>query len=444
MARPVILLFLAWTTAAFADEVKPLALKMRKRVETSPGSGLFHALTEPVSWDAKRTAVIVCDMWDLHHCLNATKRGGELAPRMNDLLTEARRRGVTVIHAPSSCMDTYKDHPARKRSRETPRSKSLPRDIAKWCHKIPAEEKGQYPIDQTDGGEDDDPAEHKAWADKLKAMGRDPRAPWKSQTDKLTIRDDDYISDSGEEIWSVLEARKIDNVLLVGVHTNMCVLGRPFGLRQMAKNGKTVALVRDMTDTMYNPERAPTSASFTGTDLIVEHIEKYVCPTVTSDQLLGGQPFRFAGDKRPHVVLVLAEDEYRTERTLPAFARAHLGKGFRVSEVHANARKRDDLPGLDVLADADLAVISVRRRVLPPSQMATLRKYVEGGKPVVGLRTASHAFAARGGQAAEGYEAWPEFDRDVLGGHYTGHHGKEVKATIEVAKDAADHPILKG
>ncbi len=46
-------------------------------------------------------------------------------------------------------------------------------------------------------------------------------------------------------------------MILLGVHTNMCVLGRPFGLRQMAKNGKNVVLMRDMTDTMYNPQSGP-------------------------------------------------------------------------------------------------------------------------------------------------------------------------------------------
>src|SRR5262249_36586335 len=156
-----------------------------------------------------------------------------------------------------------------------------------WCTQIPSEEKGVYPIDQSDGGEDDDPAEHREWAAELAAKGRDPKAPWKSQTNLLTIADADVISDSGEEIWSVFAARRIKNVILVGVHLNMCVLGRPFGLRQMAKNGKNVVLMRDMTDTMYNSERRPYVSHFAGTDLMIEHVEKYVCPTITSDQVLG-------------------------------------------------------------------------------------------------------------------------------------------------------------
>ena len=91
-------------------------------------------------------------------------------------------------------------------------------------------------------------------------MGRNPKAPWKSECDVLKMDDHDAVSDSGVEIWNLLEERGINNVILMGVHTNMCVLGRPFGLRQLAKNGKNVVLMRDMTDTMYNPRAGPTSA----------------------------------------------------------------------------------------------------------------------------------------------------------------------------------------
>jgi nicotinamidase-related amidase/type 1 glutamine amidotransferase len=427
-----------------AEDSGALSLKLRKRVETKPGSGRFHTIVRPAKWDAKKTAIIVCDVWDSHHCLNAVRRVTEMAPRMNQLLSEARNRGVLIIHAPSGCMDTYKDHPARQNALRAPHATNVPKDIGSWCNRIPAEEKGVYPIDQTDGGEDDDPAEHRAWAEKLQKMGRNPRAPWKSEIDVLKIEDRDLISDNGEEIWSVLHERGIDNVILVGVHTNMCVLGRPFGLRQMAKNGKNVVLMRDLTDTMYNPARAPFVSHFTGTDLIVEHIEKWVCPSITSDQILGGKPFRFSGDKRPHIVLIIAESEYQTAQTLPAFALKHLGKDFRVSTVYGSETDAHDLPGLDVLNEADLALISVRRRALPIKQMEIIRTFVESGKPLVGIRTASHAFSLRGKKPPEGSATWETFDPDVWGGHYTNHHGDGPKVTIKIADGAADHPILAG
>jgi nicotinamidase-related amidase len=293
LARPLLSAALV-LSAGSAVRAEDFRLNLRSRVEAD---GKYTVAAREQTWPAKKTAVIVCDMWDAHHCLNAVRREEELVPRMNEFLTKTRESGALIIHAPSSCMDPYKDHPGRKRAQAAPTAKNLPKDIAEWCRKIPAEEKGVYPIDQSDGGEDDDPAEHAEWHAKLKAMGRNPKAPWKSQHAGLTIKDEDAISDSGVEIWNLLEERGINNVLLVGVHTNMCVLGRPFGLRQMAKNGKTVALVRDLTDTMYNPKMPPYVSHFEGTRRIVEHIEKYVCPTITSDQIAGGQEFRFQGDK---------------------------------------------------------------------------------------------------------------------------------------------------
>ena len=93
--------------AELADKAaaKPFNLTLRKRVPSAEKSPLFNAVQEKQQWNAKETAVIVCDMWDLHHCLNATLRGGEMAPRMNRVLNEARLRGATIIHAPSSCME---------------------------------------------------------------------------------------------------------------------------------------------------------------------------------------------------------------------------------------------------------------------------------------------------------------------------------------------------
>lgn len=421
-----------------------LKVTLRSRVELTEGSGVYRPVSRQESWDLKETAIIVCDMWDLHHCLNATRRGGEVAPRMNRVLATARTRGATIIHAPSSCTKAYENHPARKNATDTPRSENLPEDIGSWCYQIPAEQKDAYPIDQSDGGEDDDLVEHAQWAAKLEKMGRNPKAPWKSQTSLLTIKNSDYISDNGEEIWSIMEERGIKNVVLLGVHTNMCVLGRPFGLRQMAKNGKNVVLMRDMTDTMYNPLKKPYVSHFTGTDLIVEYIETYVCPTITSVDLLGGKPFKFRNDKRPHLVIVSAEREYKTEQTLPKFARTHLGKDFRVSYVFANPEERNDLPGIEVLKDADLLLVSVRRRVLPKKQMQAVRRYVASGKPVVGIRTASHAFSLHKKKPPEGLFAWEQFDADIFGGNYSGHHGNMVYPAVNVIPGSKDHPILAG
>jgi nicotinamidase-related amidase len=275
---------------AFTQENAPLKVTLRSRA----GDG-YQVVTKAEAWNPKETAIIVCDMWDRHHCPTSEKRVVELAPRMNEVLKSARGRGVFIINAPSSCMDPYKDHPARLLAKNAPKAADLPKDIGVWCYKIPSEDKGKYPIDQSDGACDCADKLILAHEEAMAKEGRNPKAPWKAQNERLTIADNDAISDSGVEIWNLLTQRGIKNVMLMGVHTNMCVLGRPFGLRQMAKNGKNVVLVRDLTDTMYNPERWPNVSHFKGTELIVEHIEKFVSPTITSDQIAGGEPFRFKG-----------------------------------------------------------------------------------------------------------------------------------------------------
>jgi nicotinamidase-related amidase/type 1 glutamine amidotransferase len=417
----------------------PLKLTLRSRVPSTTVKDDFDVALKPAEWNPRQTAIIVCDMWDSHHCLNAVKRVEEIAPRMNQLLEKARSQGVLIIHAPSSCMAPYQDHPARQRALQTPKAANLPKDIGVWCYKIPSEEKGVYPLDQSDGGCDTEPAAQQAWQEKLKAMGRNPGAPWLKQYDVLKIHNDDLISDSGVEIWSALEQRGINNVMLVGVHTNMCVLGRPFGLRQMAKNGKNVVLVRDMTDTMYNPKSWPYVGHFQGTDLIIQHIEKYVCPTITSDQILGGTPFRFKDDIRPKVVVAIAEPEYDTGKTLPPLVqRVFVDQlGFEATILHGD-NKTMEIPGFaDALATADLVVLSIRRLAPPAKDLEALKKYLGAGKPLIGIRTASHAFDAKG-KFPQGHAEWVKFDPEVLGGNYTGHHGAGIVATIAPPPDTDD------
>ncbi|MDR1385952.1 MAG: cysteine hydrolase [Planctomycetaceae bacterium] len=237
-------------------------------------------------WLPQETAIIICDMWNQHWCQGATARVGEMAPMMDNVLKSARDKGVTIIHAPSSCMAAYEDTPARKRAKEyndTEVAKFLNGEA--WNQGLPSEKGKEWPIDQNDGGCDCNPH----------CQGG---SPWKSQIATLTIdQEKDLVSDKGVEIGSFLKAKGIKNVILMGVHTNMCVIGRPFGLRNMVKQEKNVVLMRDMTDTMYNHESWPNVAHFKGTDLIVAYIEKYVCPSILSSDFTGEKQFVFKGNE---------------------------------------------------------------------------------------------------------------------------------------------------
>jgi type 1 glutamine amidotransferase len=212
--------------------------------------------------------------------------------------------------------------------------------------------------------------------------------------------------------------------------------------------------VRDLTDTMYNHRMSPYVNHFTGTDLIIEHIEKYVCPTITSAQFIGWPAFGFQEDKRPMVVFVIAEDEYDADRTLANFAHELQTKYDFACEFALgvakpdSAKERDNIAGMEALAGADIAVVYVRRRALPPEQMKYLRDYIKAGKPLIGLRTASHAFVVRGDKPEAGFLEWPDFDPEVLGGNYHGHHGNKgtngPRTYVWVERGAESHPILAG
>lgn len=409
----------------------------------APGE-LFHRLSRQESWPAQQTTVIVCDMWDSHHCVNAVRRVQELAPQIDRFVSQMRTKGATIVHAPSSCMDAYKDHPARARATQVPSAAEFPDKIDSWCDQISNEQPHPYPLDQAEGGEDDDLAEHQRWAEQLAAQGRNPRAPWKSQIAAIGIDPKlDFISDSGREIWSILQNRAISRVMLVGVHTNMCVLGRPFGLRRLAQAGKQVVLVRDLTDTMYDPRAWPYANHFTGTDIIIDHVERYVCPTISSNQVMGGREFRFSADQRPQLTMIIAEDEYRTEQTLPKFAAKHLSQHFRVTYAFGSSTERSKILSLEDLANADAVLISVRRRPLPEADLKLIQQWARSGKPMVGIRTASHPFSLRNAQPEAGLAQWPEFDKEIWGGNYTNHYGNDLKAELRLEENAVGHQILQ-
>lgn len=139
--------------------------------------------------------------------------------------------------------------------------------------------------------------------------------------------------------------------------------------------------------------------------------------------------------KRPTIVLISGELEYKSAETLPAFKK-FLEAKYPVHCIYLERKggtNVNDIPGLEALEQADLAVIFIRRMTLPEDQLNRFKKYLNAGKPVVGIRTASHAF-----------ENWKEWDREVLGGNYHLHYGQDLLPVIRAAPEAARHPILKG
>src|SRR5258708_5336642 len=124
---------------AAAGPSAKFTLHARQRIETKPGSGRFHTITETVEWDPHQTAVVICDMWDKHWCAGATKRVGEMAPRMNEVVAKARQQGALIIHCPSDTLDFYNDTPARLLAQQAPVVETK-RPLERWCRIDPDRE----------------------------------------------------------------------------------------------------------------------------------------------------------------------------------------------------------------------------------------------------------------------------------------------------------------
>lgn len=181
------------------------------------------------------------------------------------------------------------------------------------------------------------------------------------------------------------------------------------------------------------------------------------------DCVLEFQPKGSLAKSAPRAVLVAGDEEYRSEETLPQLGKIlAVHHGFHVTMLFSidaktgviDPNQQKNIPGLASLADADLMVIFTRFRNLPDDQMKPIVDYVNAGKPIVGIRTATHAFSLDQGSYknyswnyAGSEKAWHGgFGRHILGETWINHHGHHGhQATRGVAVEAnTSHPILRG
>jgi len=161
-----------------------------------------------------------------------------------------------------------------------------------------------------------------------------------------------------------------------------------------------------------------------------------------------------------HVVLISGDEEYRSEEALPQLARILSQRhGFRCTVLFAidpsdgtiNPDHAGNIPGLDALETADLMIIATRFRDLPDAQMKHIVRYVESGRPIIGMRTATHAFNLKSSETYRKY-SWNSkdwdggFGRQVLGETWVRHHGRHGKQSTRgiLVQGQERHPILRG
>jgi nicotinamidase-related amidase len=242
-----------------------LVLHLRTCVELFKGSDQWEELTLSKTFPPGEMALLICDMWDRHWCRTATQRCDILARQMAPVVDAARARGVLIVHAPSDCMPFYQDTQQRMRMITAPLvAPPRERDIAE----------PPLPFDYVY-------AEH-GCEDTPTCPANDP---WTRQHPAIGIGEEDGISDDGAEVYNVLRQQRRTTLLIAGVHTNLCVLRRSFAIRQMTRWGINCVLVRDLTDAFYVPTMPPYVSHDEGTELVVQHIEQYLCPSIVSDDL---------------------------------------------------------------------------------------------------------------------------------------------------------------
>lgn len=245
-----------------------LRIPLRTWVKTFKGSDMWDEVTIVKELPVAETAILICDVWDRIYCTAAAKRSAAIAEKIAPVITAARAKGVQIIHSPSNTMPFYADWPQRRRMQMASyTAKPRPADISE----------PPLPIDDTHGPCESDDLVYPAYT---------------RQHAAIPIAEPDGISDDGTEVYNFLRQEGIKNLIIMGVHTNMCILARGFTIREMTRSGIPCTLVRDLTDAMYDPRDPPYVSHERGTELVIEHIEKYWAPTTTSEELVRGLPER--------------------------------------------------------------------------------------------------------------------------------------------------------
>jgi hypothetical protein len=219
-----------------------------------PGTGEIVIGREMV--DPKHVGVIAVDVWNYHWCKTATMRVDAIVPRMNKALDAARSLGMTVMLCPSDVVDNYVGYSQRERVFALP-TVPVPKIMEVTCPPVP------------DAGGC--------------ACGRERCAVnygWDAMHPALRIDEADWMPDTQAEVYALCEQRSLTHLIYVGFHTQVCLLGKPMGLRAMKSAGLNCMLARDLTDAHpgYDPAR-----NFTpdlNTEQVVEHFEKHLAPTI--------------------------------------------------------------------------------------------------------------------------------------------------------------------
>ena len=153
-----------------------------------------------------------------------------------------------------------------------------------------------------------------------------------------------------------------------------------------------------------------------------------------------------AKGNKPTIVFLIAEREYQTEETLPVFAKEKLEAKYftRYCTAEKEGSNRHVLKNAGAIESATFTFHQCSKTGLFGQDHGNdPQARVTDGKPVIGIRTASHAFALRKETPPDGHGTWDEWDKTIMGGNYDGHYGRGKPCRVDRFPSIPDHPILK-
>ena len=230
----------------------------------------------PVEIEPRAAAVVVIDMWDKHWCLTHERRMAAIVPNLNAALAAARKLGMLAVFAPAETTHFYASHPQRQATLALP-AREFPKSAIREFNP---------PAPPFGGGGCE--CSHKRPCVYTRPV-------WTTQHPDIAIEHGDFIinGDDTRELWSICLDRRIDTLLYCGADTNMCIIGRSCGIKQMTRLGLSTIIIGDLalaiTGNGYNPDTRLADPLLTperGDDIVLRHLERYWCPSINSAALV--------------------------------------------------------------------------------------------------------------------------------------------------------------
>jgi hypothetical protein len=231
-------------------------------LQTRERSGARHVTTERV--DPRKVAIFAIDCWHYHWCRTWRNRAGSLMPRFNHSFDAARKLGMTLVFSPTNAMRDLND------SRQRRNTLALANETLPPLANLP----DPYPRNLRYGMCECGLGDDCHYTNNVN-----------NQHPDLKMRDDEYIALTQQEAYNVLKHRGITHIIYTGFATNMCMWGKPTGMKYMRQFGFRCVAARDLTEAItryaeesFNPTR--------GTLEVLELIERELAPTISMETTL--------------------------------------------------------------------------------------------------------------------------------------------------------------